>query len=273
LTGHRDKTWTAAGEAEPWPKSLLSKDLPMARIITYGYDADVVHLASVAGQNTVREHAHTFINDLASQRTEAVGRPIIFVAHSLGGLICQDALLICQNPDEDAQADILSSTRGIAFLGTPHAGSDLERFATAMANIVSLVKKPNKRLLQVLNKDSETLANTIGGFHTMVQRRLREGRLKPIDLHAFIEEKPVEFLECVSSCYPFNWNNDTLTSNQRVVEPASAKIPGYGFTTIPANHMEMTKFHTASDTGYQRVLNRLKLWIGDDLLDDGTTLP
>ncbi|KFY33768.1 hypothetical protein V494_07314 [Pseudogymnoascus sp. VKM F-4513 (FW-928)] len=248
LTGHRENTWTATGDKEPWPKALLPKDLPTARIIMYGYDADVVNLTRVAGQNTVREHATNLINELAANRMNAVGRPIIFVVHSLGGIVCQDALLVCNNPHEDAQTDILSSTCGVAFLGTPHAGSGMKSFATALANIVSLVKKPNKKLLEVLGKNSEVLANIENGFLTMVQRRLvdRQSGLKPIALHAFIEELPVDFLK------------------RRVVEPDSAKIPGYNFDTIHANHMEMTKFRTASDPGYGKILNRLKRWIGDD---------
>ena len=49
LTGYREKTWTAVGEADPWLRLLLLKDLPMARIITYGYDADVLYLIRAAG--------------------------------------------------------------------------------------------------------------------------------------------------------------------------------------------------------------------------------
>lgn len=159
----------------------------------------MVNLTRVAGQNTVREHATNLINDLAALRSGVVGQPIIFVAHSLGGLVCQDALLVCNNPSEDAQSDILSSTRGIAFLGTPHAGSGLKQFAAAVANIVNLVKKPNKKLLEVLGKNSDILANIEHGFSTIVKRRDRER--KPIELHAFIEELPVDYLGCVSQCY------------------------------------------------------------------------
>ncbi|KFZ07221.1 hypothetical protein V501_06676 [Pseudogymnoascus sp. VKM F-4519 (FW-2642)] len=239
LTGHREKTWTATGEDEPWPKSLLSKDLPSARIISYGYDADVANLTRVAGQNTVREHARNLINDLTALRRDAVGRPIIFVVHSLGGLVCQDALLVSSNPNEEEQRDIVSSTCGIAFLGTPHAGSDLERFATAVANIVSIVKKPNKKLLQVLRSNSEILANIKNDFLTMVHRHLenRPGNLKPIRLHTFVEELPIAFLKI------------------RVVEPDSAKIPGYNSDTIHADHMGMTKFNNADDPGYRKILD------------------
>lgn len=51
------------------------------------------------------------------------------------------------------------------------------------------------------------------------------------------------------------------------MEPDSAKIPGYDWETIPANHLNMTKFRTASDVGYKRVLNILTHWIGDDEFD------
>ncbi|KAL6797302.1 hypothetical protein GGI42DRAFT_91544 [Trichoderma sp. SZMC 28013] len=78
----------------------------------------------------------------------------------------------------------------------------------------------------------------------------RQSSPEPIELHAFIEELPVDFLK------------------RRVVEPDSAKIPGYDWETIPANHLNMTKFRTASDVGYKRVLNILTHWIGDDEFDD-----
>ncbi|KFY20606.1 hypothetical protein V491_03571 [Pseudogymnoascus sp. VKM F-3775] len=231
LTGHRENTWTAEGENEPWLKSLLPTYLPTTRIITYGYDANIVNLTRVV-----------------VLRRDAVGRPIIFVAHSLGGLVCQDALLICINPSEEAQSDILSSTYGVAFLGTPHAGSDLEKFATAVANVVSLVKKLNKKLLRVLRSNSEILANIKNEFLTMV--RNHQGSLKPIKLHAFVEELPVNVI------------------GLRMVEPNSAKIAGYISDTIHANHIEMTKFKVA-DAGYTKVLNRLRTWIDND----GTVLP
>lgn len=42
LTGDREKTWTADGQTNPWPKALLPSRLQQARILTFGYDAYVV---------------------------------------------------------------------------------------------------------------------------------------------------------------------------------------------------------------------------------------
>ena len=68
LTGDRESTWTAKGAAAPWPESLLSNNLPQARIIMYGYDADVVNFWSMASQNTVGDHSQKFLTSLANLR-------------------------------------------------------------------------------------------------------------------------------------------------------------------------------------------------------------
>ena len=97
LTGKRTKTWLADGAAKPWPEELLSKKIPEARIVTYGYDADVVHFTKPAGQNTVLEHARNLVGDLTNLRlgTSSFQRPLILVAHSLGGLVVEQVRDTC----------------------------------------------------------------------------------------------------------------------------------------------------------------------------------
>ena len=75
LTGDRESTWTAKGAAACWPESLLVNDLPQARIIMYGYDADVVNFWSMASQNTIGDHGQKFLTSLANLRdsTNTVG--------------------------------------------------------------------------------------------------------------------------------------------------------------------------------------------------------
>lgn len=60
--------------------------------MTYGADFSYAHWLKPAGQNTVREHAENLVTDLVSKRyrTETLNRPIIFVAYSLGGLVCKN---------------------------------------------------------------------------------------------------------------------------------------------------------------------------------------
>jgi pimeloyl-ACP methyl ester carboxylesterase len=74
-----------------WVRDLLPLDLPNARILTYGFDADVVRAIQRTSSNSIRDHGKSLANDLALDRlrNHASHRPIIFVAHSLGGLVCE----------------------------------------------------------------------------------------------------------------------------------------------------------------------------------------
>ncbi|KAI4638544.1 hypothetical protein J4E93_010099 [Alternaria ventricosa] len=69
LTGNRETTWTYK-KAIFWPKDLLAKDLDHVRIFTFGYDADVVKLLTIAGGNTVRDHGKSLAQDLSLRRAE-----------------------------------------------------------------------------------------------------------------------------------------------------------------------------------------------------------
>lgn len=46
-----------------------------------------------------------------------------FVAHSLGGLLVKEALRRSESSEEAEFKDIVKSTKGVIFLGTPHRGS------------------------------------------------------------------------------------------------------------------------------------------------------
>jgi predicted alpha/beta hydrolase family esterase len=58
------------------------------------------------------------LNRLESKRDDAEERPIIFVAHSLGGVIVKRALVEAKL--DDSYKAIHDATYGIAFFGKPH---------------------------------------------------------------------------------------------------------------------------------------------------------
>jgi hypothetical protein len=68
LNGHREETWTAPGQTEPWPKTLLPEEITDARILTFGYDASVVDWKGVVGMSRIANHASNLLNALASFR-------------------------------------------------------------------------------------------------------------------------------------------------------------------------------------------------------------
>lgn len=68
LTGNRESTWSETRSGVVWPQDLLPKDMPKARIMTFGYDADVVRLIDIASSNTIRDHGKALATELGRKR-------------------------------------------------------------------------------------------------------------------------------------------------------------------------------------------------------------
>ncbi len=142
-----------------WPRDLLPNVVHDVRILTWGYDADIDGFSS-ASQSTIHQHAGSLLSDIADQRetSQCYRKPILFVVHSLGGIIVKAALNRSSAIQGTRLKDIAPATCGICFLGTPHRGSataSLGRVAYEITRIMT--RRPNTRLLQGLEKNSETL--------------------------------------------------------------------------------------------------------------------
>jgi hypothetical protein len=163
------------------------------------------------------------------------------VCHSLGGLVCENALVTANQRPEKHLKSILELTRGIVFLGTPHHGSSLARWAEMLAKSIGLFKQTNPEILQVLKTDSEVLAHIQDSFHTMIRSRAGAA-LPPIDITCFYEEL-------------------SLPGVGTVVPSHSAILPGYIPIGIRSNHMNMTKFENADDPGFVIFAGELRRWV------------
>ena len=62
LGGHWYSTWSKNGVF--WPKDLLGEDIENVRIITFGYDSNVVKLLGRVSRNQIHDHARTLVADL-----------------------------------------------------------------------------------------------------------------------------------------------------------------------------------------------------------------
>lgn len=68
-------------------------------------------------------------NVLAVLEAAGVGeRPVVFVVHSLGGLLVKQILRNGRDFQNKDWAQIASNTKGIVFIATPHSGSDLANY-------------------------------------------------------------------------------------------------------------------------------------------------
>ena len=192
LTGNAYDTWLHKENGIHWPSDLLRQDIPDIRVLSFGFDADVIRFLGnkPASSSRLTNHAENLIGKLVRERArcQIESRKIIFVAHSLGGLVTEQALTHSKNSAEPHLNQIERDTVGIVFLGVPHCGSDLEAWATIGRRIVGIFKQTNKDILDVLNPDSEMLHLVENNFHT----NLRQRKDNPIQITAFYEELAVK---------------------------------------------------------------------------------
>ncbi|RAH53713.1 hypothetical protein BO85DRAFT_491837 [Aspergillus piperis CBS 112811] len=240
LSGDRTTTWTAQNQSDPWPKTLLPSELTTARILTYGYDAYVVR-RSVAGSNRLVDHAINLLNDLTMDRDDhnAASRPIIFVAHSLGGLVCKKAILSSRNNPDIHLQNVFKYTAGVIFMGTPHQGSWMAKWATIPATALGLVKSTNKLLLDILQTDNQFLQSIQNDFLSMIRELQGNGR--SLRVTCFFEEL-------------------SLSGYGQVVSRNSATFDGFKAISIHADHCNMVRFSSAKNTGFTRLAGELKRW-------------
>jgi hypothetical protein len=108
----------------------------------------------------------------------------------LGGLVVEQALLISRGSAQQHVKDVLESTIGIVFMGTPHMGSSKASMASPITRLTNLLRRTNKKLVDVLTPDSEVLASVQQEFHTMLEDRSRNYG-KQLEIYCFYEEKAV----------------------------------------------------------------------------------
>jgi pimeloyl-ACP methyl ester carboxylesterase len=186
LNGAPEKTWTATNGVY-WPTDLLPASLKdqHANVLVYGYNADVYggfweRPVKSPSDNFIHHHAQTLVATLAHYRkSEGTERnPIIWVVHSLGGIVTKRAILYSndlRDPNQEDLRSIYVSTYGIIFLGTPHTGAGaaawggvVQRMADAL--VPRKLFETESVLLKSLKKDNETLQQINNHFLDIYQK-------------------------------------------------------------------------------------------------------
>ena len=150
--GHASETWTDKRSGVFWPRDILRSELPSARILLFSYNSSVL---SNASSGNVSSHAITLCDRLTNLRLkdDEAHRPLIFVAHSLRGLLVKQALVEASvNPRYRC---LKASAQGLVFFATPHRGGEGAGVAEAAASVCSaFTGQPRNNLLESLKSKS-----------------------------------------------------------------------------------------------------------------------
>jgi hypothetical protein len=151
----------ATDDVEYWPEELLPDDQENVRVFTYGYESHVTKgYFSANSKSSIFTHGSSFLLALGRQRLKCKGRLIIFVAHSLGGLVVKQALIEAkkQEPHDPTLYDVYLSSFAVIFFGTPHRGSDVAYWASVFSTIAEAVQvDANQKILRDLSPDASNL--------------------------------------------------------------------------------------------------------------------
>ncbi|KAI4231434.1 MAG: hypothetical protein LQ349_005611 [Xanthoria aureola] len=219
LSDDWQSTWNS--DRHSWSRDSLPNDIPHARIFTCGFNTQ-------HGSHKDPSLSFSGLQDYEKKRDHEK-RPVVFLAHGLGGLLLEAFLQRCTPP-------LQTATKGIVFFGTPNSiqrKDQRTRFTDAMARIGFTFE----------DEYLSHLGSITEGFPAWLDNRPFAGRVV-----CFYERLPV-------------------TDELMIVEEESAILPHCEARGLDANHMNMTKFSSVSDTNYQSVLQCLKSMYC--LADDG----
>ena len=193
LGGHAFGSWVN-DRGEMWLRDYLPRDLQnRARILIYGYDSTVQGSRSIS---SIADYSEAFIQDLMGIRDDPVvqDRPIIFIGHSLGGLIVKHVIL-------ELDPEILGRlpVRSILFFGTPHRGLNTRALQTMVAG------QPNAKLVSDLDADSEVLRSLSKKFSPIS---------KFIKIYSFVESLHTAVVEDIDSTWRRGDRREIMVNKQ-----------------------------------------------------------
>ncbi|KAI9854661.1 MAG: Ras GTPase ras2 [Trichoglossum hirsutum] len=242
--------------SDPPNAEVEHSDFASSRILTWGYDTKVIReLFGASDQQNITQHGNNLMVMLQQERKSDASdapmlpralptRPLIFVAHSMGGIVVKTALNISRFSTHQPQyLTIYSSTAGIIFLGTPHGGSGAADWGLLASNLTKLaLQGPSRRVLWGLKPNSELLENLRRSFLQM----LEDGHFS---IHSFYETLPMFGM--------YGLDGLVVPYESALVGHAKKEIS----LGINGNHSGICKFSTADDTGYQAVFGALQDYV------------
>jgi pimeloyl-ACP methyl ester carboxylesterase len=183
-------TWVEAN-ALFWPE-WIADSVPTAAVWALDYEAN---RSDWSPGMALSQHGEQALAILAASGFGK--RPIVFIAHSLGGLVVKSLLQASYDDLGAANRTIAQATRGVVFFATPNSGS---RLATRIAWLVAMLGPIGQlarlsELVRVLRANEPELLKLNRWYRDRVTDMTPKG-LK-ISTQAFYETRPI-FLGLIS---------------------------------------------------------------------------
>lgn len=151
LDGDAYSTWHPDNDPQKFFPQWIADDFKDASVWSVNYKSSSTGWTGQA--MAIEERAKSLQAEL---RSKGIGkRPVVFIVHSLGGLIVKKIILNCHTSYDEKLKTFAKNTNGVIFFGTPHAGSE----AATLSDIFARAVKVSRRTIQVeqMEKDNPML--------------------------------------------------------------------------------------------------------------------
>jgi protein SERAC1 len=218
LRGHFQNTWT--NDSGDYWLNWLAEDFPSLNIYSASYDSSFFASIGKGGGPSLGERASMLMDVVVSRRTS--DRPLIFVCHSLGGLIVKQMLRKSSDSSNVRRKRLCQQANSTIFIATPHQGAKL---ANSMSAVLGLF---TSKTVSELSSGIEPLSDLGSWFSNWAHRK----SLKVESYHEVEKTKGVLVV-------------DHLTSNPNVL--------GCDPVAVQADHVSITKPETRSAQIYKSI--------------------
>lgn len=132
LDGDAHSTWHPKDKPDDFFPKWLGEEFPNVGVWSLGYNA-----AKFKWKGTAMPLVDRATNTLAVLEASGIGtRPLIFMVHSLGGLVVKQCLRHANDFGNSDWEQISANTKGVLFLATPHAGSDMSTYLSYLGTLL-----------------------------------------------------------------------------------------------------------------------------------------
>lgn len=111
---------------------------------------------------------------------EIGSRPLVFICHSLGGIVVKEILRNSYSPKVNRRSQLFYNTRAVSFIATPHKGADLADILTKINTILPFIRTSDR--INVLKQDNIYLEKLSAWFREQIDP-------EEIETMAFYEQK------------------------------------------------------------------------------------
>ncbi|MEK4058504.1 MULTISPECIES: ATP-binding protein [Paenibacillus] len=236
LGGDAIDTWRHANNSEYYWPSWIGQDFPEVGVWSLGYAASISKWPRFRKwfPKSKRESGYAMaLPDRARQVLDLMvqhnlgPRPIMFVCHSLGGLLTKQILRMASDEgDNSPERLVFESTRAVLFLATPHQGADLAtlvaKFRLAFPTLaIEDLKAHNAHLRDLFEWYRNHVDESIKTRTYYESRRVKDALLivNPSSSHPGVGANPIPLDEDhLSIAKPVNRNSQVYTATKMLLQ-------------------------------------------------------